>query len=142
MVEAYDLRLATVASEGVGGVVVQVWQRGDELVWVAGSGHSHLLSRHELEGAVGAEVERDVRTEDLLHVCVEGSEAVVRGRGLGKEELHGIPLVAKGGLHPDEEVPEALSEDEQVLAVCVQLARRGTPVLVELLCVGAERLVL
>ena len=64
-----------------------------------------------------------------------------RGR-LGEQQPHRVALVAEGRLHSNKDVPELRPEDEQVLAVGVEVARRRAPVLVEVVLVGAEPLVL
>mmetsp|Transcript_19673 Transcript_19673/g.60856 ORF Transcript_19673/g.60856 Transcript_19673/m.60856 type:complete len:271 (-) Transcript_19673:1794-2606(-) len=120
----------------VGGVVIQIRDRPGEAVGVARRGHADLFPRHELQAAVRAEMQDRVGLEDLLQVRVVRGEAVVRARALGEQKSHGIALVAEGRLHADEDVAEFGAEHQQVLAVRVQLARRGAPVLVQFLGVG------
>mmetsp|Transcript_27247 Transcript_27247/g.59503 ORF Transcript_27247/g.59503 Transcript_27247/m.59503 type:complete len:1448 (-) Transcript_27247:88-4431(-) len=126
----------------VGGVVVQVGDGADQAVGVARLGHAHLLAGHELEGAVGAEVQARVGAEHLLDVCVVGGEAVVGGRRLGEQQAHGVALVPEGGLHADEHVAVALAVHQHALAVRVQVAGGRAPVLVEVGLVVAQLLVL
>mgnify|MGYP006293334655 CR=1 FL=1 len=59
---------------------------------------THLLARHELQGAVGAKVQHGICLEDLLQEGIEGSKAVVGGGALGEQQAHGVTLVAEGGL--------------------------------------------
>eukprot|EP00962_Isochrysis_galbana_P012886 scaffold3665_cov102-Isochrysis_galbana.AAC.3 len=119
----------------VGRVVVQA-------VRVARAGHADLLAGHELEGAVSAKVEHGVGAEDLLDVRVVSGEAVVRRGRLGVQQAHRVALIAKRGLHANEDVAKRHAEDEQVLAVGVEVAGRRAPVLLEVLGVRGELLVL
>mmetsp|Transcript_5701 Transcript_5701/g.23522 ORF Transcript_5701/g.23522 Transcript_5701/m.23522 type:complete len:1185 (+) Transcript_5701:1625-5179(+) len=126
----------------VGGVVVDVRGAADEVIGVAIAGHANLLTGHELQGAVGAEMEHGVGAEHLLDVGVVRRKSVVGRGGLGEEEAHGIALVAEGGLDADEDVAELLAVHEEVLAVGVEVAGGRAPVLVKVLLVDAELLVL
>ena len=125
----------------VGGVVVEVRQGADQRVGVAGLAHAHLLTGHELQGAVGAEVQHRVSTPDLLEIGVVGGEAVVGAGAAGVQQPHRVTLVAKGGLNADEDVAEVATEDQQVGAVAVQVAGGLAPVLLEALRVGREAFV-
>jgi len=89
-----DCRLRRV----VGCIVVEIRHRSDQRVRVAPARHADLLAGHELERAVGAEMEDGVGSEDFFDKRVVRGEAVV-GRGRpGKEQAHGVALVAEGGL--------------------------------------------
>ena len=87
------------------------------------SAHADLLAGHELQRPVRAEMQHRVGAEDLFHVGVERREAVVRAGRAGEQEAHRVALVAKGGLHADEDVAEALAVDEELGAVGVEVAR-------------------
>mmetsp|Transcript_25720 Transcript_25720/g.64239 ORF Transcript_25720/g.64239 Transcript_25720/m.64239 type:complete len:1163 (-) Transcript_25720:603-4091(-) len=126
----------------IGGVVVEVGDGLDELVRVASIGHADLLAGHELEGAVGAKVENCVGLVDLLEVRVVRGEAVVGAGALGEQEAHRVSLVAKGGLDADEDVTKVLAVDQKVLAVGVEMAGRGAPVLVQGVLVVADLFIL
>ena len=59
-----------------------------------------------------------------------------------EQQAHRIPLVSKGGLDADEDVPKLLPVDEQLLPIGVELPRGLAPVLLEGLRVLAQLLVL
>ena len=126
----------------IGCVVIEVRQSTDQGVGVAGFAHAHLLARHELQRAVGPEVEHRVRTPDLLEIGVVSRKAVMRTGAAGVQQTHRITLVSKGGLDADEHVAEVTTEHQQVLPVTVEVARRLAPVLFQSLRIRGETLVL
>ena len=89
-----------------------------------------------------AEVQHGVGVEDLLHVRVVRSEAMMRRCTLAEEKAHRISLVPEGRLDTDEDVAQLLAKHEEVLSVAVQVARRGTPVFLEVLRIRTQALVL
>mmetsp|Transcript_27935 Transcript_27935/g.66296 ORF Transcript_27935/g.66296 Transcript_27935/m.66296 type:complete len:513 (-) Transcript_27935:691-2229(-) len=66
---------------------------------------------------------------------------MMRRRGLGKEQPHGVTLVAEGRLHTEEDISEMLAVDQHVATIGVQLSRRRAPVLAQVMGEGAELLV-
>ena len=126
----------------VGGVQVSRGEGVDQTIGVAGAGHTDLLTGHELQTSVGTEVKDGIGLEDLLQVGVVGGEAVVRTGRLGKEQTHRITLVTERRLDANEHITELLSIHKQILAVRVEVAGSGTPVLLEVLRVRGELIVL
>mmetsp|Transcript_74674 Transcript_74674/g.164876 ORF Transcript_74674/g.164876 Transcript_74674/m.164876 type:complete len:683 (+) Transcript_74674:2564-4612(+) len=66
----------------------------------------------------------------------------MRRCALGKQQPHGIALIAEGGLHTQEDVAKLLAVDQEVLAIGVQLARWRSPVLMQVFRERAQLLVL
>mmetsp|Transcript_21009 Transcript_21009/g.46075 ORF Transcript_21009/g.46075 Transcript_21009/m.46075 type:complete len:1268 (+) Transcript_21009:731-4534(+) len=126
----------------VGGVVVDVGDGANQGVRVADTRHADLLARHELQGAVGTEVQHSISAKHLLQEGVVGSEAVVGGGRPAEQQAHGVTLVAEGGLHANEDVAELLAVDQQLLAVGVELTGGLAPVLLQGIRVLAQTLVL
>ncbi len=91
-----------------------------------------MLAGHELQRAVGAEVQHGVSAEILAQPAVERSEGVGRREALLEQQAHRVALVAEGGLHADEGVAEALAEHEKVAAVALVPARCCTPLPLDL----------
>ena len=116
----------------VGGVEIEIGQVADEAVRPAGPGQAGLLAGHELQGAVGAEVQHGVGAEVLADPAVEGGEGMGGGEALLELEAHGVALVAEGGLDTDEDVTEGLAEDEEGTAIGLQATRRRSPLLLDL----------
>ena len=116
----------------VGGVEIEIGQVADEAVRPAGAGQAGLLAGHELQGAVGAEVQHRVGAEVLADPAVEGGEGVGGGEALLELEAHGVALVAEGGLDADEDVAEGLAEDEERSAIGLQATRGRSPLLFDL----------
>ena len=78
---------------------------------------------------MGAEVQHSVSLPYLLQIGVVGSKAVVGACTTGVEQAHRVTFVAEGGLNTDENVAEVATENQQVLAVAVEVARGLTPIL-------------
>ncbi len=91
---------------------------------------------------MGAEVEDCVCLEYLLEVGVVRREAVVETGRLGEEQSHLIVFVPEGGMDADEDVPELLAVDDEVLPVGVEVAGRRSPILLQVLRVRGELVVL
>ena len=125
----------------VGGVVIKVWQGADQGIGIAGFAHAHLLAGHELERAVGAEMEHSIGAPHLLEVGVIGGETVMGAGAAGIQQPHRVAFVAEGGLHPHEHVAEVTAVDQQVGAIAVQVAGGLPPVLLQALRIGGEPLV-
>ncbi len=66
---------------------------------------------------MGAEMQDGVGAVVLPQPAVEGGEGVGRREALLEEQPHRVALVAEAGLDADEDVAEALAQDEQALAV-------------------------
>lgn len=60
--------------------------------------------------------------EDAFQESVVGSKAMMGGGTPAEEQSHGVPLIAKGGLHTNEHIAKLLAVDQQVLTLRVQLA--------------------
>ena len=116
----------------VGGVEIEIGQVADEAVRPAGPGQAGLLAGHELQGAVGAEVQHGVGAEVLADPAVEGGEGMGGGKALLELEAHGIALVAEGGLDADEDVAEGLAKDEERAAIGLQATGGRAPLLLDL----------
>ncbi len=69
----------------VGSVIVEVGDGADQVIGVAGTGHAHLLTRHELQRSVGAEVKHRIRAPNPLQIGVVGGKAMV-GTGRSREQ--------------------------------------------------------
>ena len=91
---------------------------------------------------MGAEVEHRISLPDLLEIGVVGGEAVVGAGAAGIEQAHRITLVAEGGLNANENVAEVATENQQVLAIAVEVAGGLAPVLFKPFGVGRQTLVL
>ena len=108
---------APLGDRALGGVVrgiqVKAGQIADEAVRPACARQSRLLARHELEGAVGPEMQHRVGPEVLLQVAVERRKRVCRGHAALEEEPHRIALVAEGRLHAHQHVAKAGAQHEQ-----------------------------
>jgi hypothetical protein len=113
-------------------VHVQVRQVADHPVRPARAGHARLLARHELERAVGAEVQHRVRAEVLAQPAVERRERVRRREAALEQQPHRVALVAHARLHADHHVAEALAQHEDRAAVALLAARRRAPLRLDL----------
>ena len=63
---------------------------------------------------------------------------MVGAGGAREQQPHRIAFVTKGGLHANEYVAKLLAVNQQVLAVCIQVARRWPPVLFQSLGIGRQ----
>lgn len=67
----------------VGCIVVQVGDVADQRVRVAHPAHAHLLARHELQGAVRAEVQHCIRLHHPCTIpCQNSCQKTLRGASL------------------------------------------------------------
>ena len=125
----------------VGGVVIEVRQGSDQGIGIAGFAHAHLLTGHELQRAMGAEMEHGVGAPHLFDIGVIGGETVVGAGAARIQQPHRVAFVAEGGLHSHKHVAEVAAVNQQVGAIAVQIAGGFTPVLFEALGIGGEALV-
>ena len=91
---------------------------------------------------MGAEVQHRISLPDLLQIGVVSGEAVVGAGAAGIEQAHRITLVAEGGLDANEDVAEVATENQQVLAIAVEVAGGLAPVLFQPFGVRRQTLVL
>ena len=117
----------------VGGVEIKVRQVRDEPIRPAGARQARLLSRHELQRSMGAEMQHCVGAEIFAHPAIEGREGVGRREALFEEQAHGVALVAEGGLHAHEDIAEALAQDLDAGAIGLLPAGRRAPLGLDLL---------
>ena len=117
-----------VPSDGVvGGVQVEVGQVADEAVGPAGAGQAALLAGHELQRAVGAEVQHGIGLEVLAQVAVEGREGVRGGEALLEQQAHRVAFEAHAGLHAHQHVAELRAQHEDRAAVAQLPSGRRAP---------------
>ena len=116
------------ALAGVGHhVQVVVRYRAGEQDRPVGGGETGLAAGHELECAVGAEVQHHVVAEDVFQPQVVGGETVRRCGVVRHEQFSGVGDVPELRLHADDDVAEAGSPDDQVAAVGVHGAGQPPP---------------
>ena len=90
---------------------------------------------------MGAEVEHRIGLPDLLQIGVVGSKSMVGACTTGVEQAHGVAFVAEGGLNADKDIAEVATEDQQILAIAVEIAGRLAPVLFKPLGVRGQAFV-
>ena len=69
----------------IGGVVVHIGNGANQVIGVTVPGHPHLLTRHELQGSVSAEVQHRIRAPNMFQIGIVSGKTVVRTGGTGKQ---------------------------------------------------------
>ena len=111
----------------VRGIQIHIGHVADQPVRPAISAQPALLAGHELERAVGTEMQQGVGTKIFTQPAVEGREGVRGGKAFLKQQAHRIALIAEGRLYAHKHVAEALAQHEQAATVALLTARRRPP---------------
>jgi hypothetical protein len=77
----------------------------------------HLLAGHELQRAVGAEVQHRVRPKVLAQPAIAGGEGVRRREFAIEEQPHRVALDPKPGWKPTKTLPNCSPEHQELAAI-------------------------
>ena len=92
------------------GIEIEVRCCADESVWPARGTHARLFTRHEFKRAVCAEMQYRIGCKIFAQITIKSRERMRGRETMLEEQAHRIAFIAKGGLHADKHITEALTE--------------------------------